>query len=73
MSVSLMWCQFEHTELPIHFESFNDECGIVKETQDANLLTQDSKLTRANFQLNWCRSCLERIVFKYPVYPNLQP
>ena len=62
MSVSLMGCKFEHTELPIHFESFNGECAIVKETQDANLSSQESKLTRANFQLNWCPSCLERIL-----------
>ena len=31
MSVSLKGCKFEHTELSIHFESFNDECAIVKE------------------------------------------
>ena len=31
MSVSLKGCKFEHTELWIHFESFNDECEIVKE------------------------------------------
>ena len=36
MSVSLKGCNFEHTELTIHFESFNDECAIVKEAQDAN-------------------------------------
>ena len=52
MSVSLMGCKFEHTELSINFESFNDECAIVKEAQDANLLSQESKLTRANFHLN---------------------
>ena len=27
MSVSLKGCKFEHTELSIHFESFNDECA----------------------------------------------
>ena len=37
MSVSLKRCIFEHTELSIHFESFNDECEIVKKVQDANL------------------------------------
>ena len=31
MSVSLKVCNLEHTELSIHFESFNDECAIVKE------------------------------------------
>ena len=46
MSVSLKGCKFEHAE------SFNDECAIVKETQDANLLSQESKLTRVNLQLN---------------------
>ena len=45
MPVSLKGCKFEHTELSIHFESFNDECAIVKESQDANLLSQESKLT----------------------------
>ena len=38
--------KFEQTELSIHFKSFNDECAIVKEAQDANLLSQESKLTR---------------------------
>ena len=46
MSVSLKGCKFEHTELSIHFESFNDACALVKEAQDANLLNQESKLTR---------------------------
>ena len=31
MSVSLKGCYFEHTELAIHFESFNDECARLKE------------------------------------------
>ena len=56
MSVSLKWCKFDHTELSIHFESLNDECAIVKEAQDENLLSQKSKLTRVNLQLNWCPS-----------------
>ena len=38
MSISLKGCKFEHTELSIHFESFNDECAIVeyvlKRTED---------------------------------------
>ena len=54
MSVSLNGCNFEHTELSIHFESFNDECAIVKEAKDANLLSQESKLTHVNLQLNLC-------------------
>ena len=37
---------FEHTKLSILFDSFDDECAIVKEAQDANLLRQESKLTR---------------------------
>ena len=45
MSVSLKGCKFEHTELSIHFKSFNDECAIVKEPKYANLLSQESKLT----------------------------
>ena len=54
MLVSLKGCKFEHAELSIHFESFNDECAIVKEAQDANILSQESKLTCVNLQLNWC-------------------
>ena len=56
MSVSLKVCKFEHTELSIHFESFIDESAIGKEARDANLFSQESKLTRANLQLNWCPS-----------------
>ena len=70
MSVSLKVCKFEHTELSIHLEPFNDECTIVKEAQDANLLSQESKLTRVNLQLNWCplkstTPVLKRIHFQY--------
>ena len=50
MSVSLKRCKFE---MSIHYKSFNDECEIVKEVQDPNLLCQESKLTCANLQLNW--------------------
>ena len=56
MSLSLKKCIFEHTELSIHFETFNDECAIVKEAKEANLLSQESKLTRVNLQLNLCPS-----------------
>ena len=49
MPISLKECYFEHTVLSIHFESFNDECAIVKEAQDTNLLSQESKLMRASF------------------------
>ena len=55
-SGSLKGYKFEHTELSIHFKSFNDEWTIVEEAQDANLLSQESKLTRVNLQLNWCPS-----------------
>ena len=77
MSVSLKGCHFEHTELSIHFKSFNDECAIVKEAQDANLLSQESKLTHVNLQLDWCPSksitpVLKRIHFQY-LQVNLQP
>ena len=54
MLVSLKECNFEHTELSIRFKSFNDECAILKEAKDANLLSQESKLTRVNLQLNMC-------------------
>ena len=77
MSVSLKGCNFEHTELSIHFESFNDECAIVKEAIDANRLSQESELTLVNLQLNLCpskstTSVLKRILFKY-LKVNIQP
>ena len=56
MSVFLKGCNFEHTEPSIHFLLFKDECAIVKEAMDANLLSQESKLTRINLQLNLCPS-----------------
>ena len=56
MSVSLKGCNFEHTKLSNHFEQFNDECAIIEEAKDANLLSQESKLTRVNLQLNLCPS-----------------
>ena len=70
MSVSLMGCEFEHTELSVNFVSINNECAIVKEAQDTNLLSQVSTLMRVNLQLNWCPSksttpVLKRIRFKY--------
>ena len=70
MSVFLKGCKYENTELSVHFKSFNDECTIVKEAQDANPMTQESKLTRVNLQLNWCPSksttpVLIRILFHY--------
>ena len=34
MLVPLKGCKFEHSDLSIHFESFKDECAIVKEAQD---------------------------------------
>ena len=46
MSISFKGCLSEQTELSIHFESFNNECALVKEAQDVNLLSQESKLTR---------------------------
>ena len=69
MSVSFKGCKFEHSELSIHFEWFNDECAIVKKAQDANLLSQESKLTHVNL-LNWCPSksiapVLKRMLFQY--------
>ena len=54
MSVFLNVNNFDHTELSIHFLSFNDECAIVQEAKDANLLSQESKQTHVNLQLNLC-------------------
>ena len=77
MSLSLKGCKFDHTELSIHFESFIDECAIAKEAQDAKLLSQESKLTRVNLQLNLCPSksttpVSKLILFQY-LKVNLQP
>ena len=77
MSKSLKGCNFEHTERTIYFESYNDECAIMKEANDANRLSQESKLTRVNLQLNLCpskstTSVLKRILFQY-LKVNIQP
>ena len=78
MSVFLKGCNFEQTELSIHFLStFNNECAIMKEANDANLYNQDSKLTRVNLQLNLSPSksttpVLKWILFLY-LKANLQP
>ena len=77
MLVFLKRCNFEHTKQSIHFKSFNDICAIVKEIEDANLLSQKSKLTGVNLQLNLCPSksttpVLKRILFQY-LKVNLQP
>ena len=77
MSVILKGCNFVHTKLSINFESFNDECAIVKEAKDANSSSQESKLTRVKLQLNLCPSksttpVLKRILFQY-LKVNLQP
>ena len=64
MSVFLKGCNSEHTELSIHFKSVNDECAIVKEAKDANLLSQEPKLLRVNWQLNLCPSKLTTPVLK---------
>ena len=77
MSVFLKGCYFEHIEMPIHFQSFNDECAIVKKAKDANLLSQESKLTPVNLQLKLCplkstTPVLKRILFQN-LKVNLQP
>ena len=50
MSQSLKGCKFEHTELSIHFESFNDVYAIVKEAQDAITIIS---LTFSGLDLIW--------------------
>ena len=72
MSVFLEGCNFEHTELSIHFLSFNDECATVKKGKDAYLLSEESKLTRVNLQLNLCPSKLTTIVLKRIVFNTLK-
>ena len=77
MSLSLKGYNFEHTKLSVHFESFNDECAFVRESKDANLLSQESKLARVNLQLNLSPSkstspVLKRTLFQY-LKVNLQP
>ena len=39
---------------PVH--PLNDECAIVKEAKDPNLLSQESKPMRVNLHLNLCPS-----------------
>ena len=39
MLLFLKGCNVEHTELSIHFLSLNNECAIVKEAKDSNLLS----------------------------------
>ena len=77
MSVNLKGCDFENTKLSILFESVNDECAIVKEAKDANLVSQESKLTHVKLQLNLCPSksttpVLQWILFQY-LKKDLQP
>ena len=72
MSIALKGCKFEHTELSIHFGSFNDKGAIVKEAQDKNLLGLESKLTRVNLQLIWCPSKPTTPVFKRMLFQYLQ-
>ena len=71
MLVFLKACNFEHTKLSIHFYSFNDEYAIVKEAKNATLLSQESKFTRVNLQLNFVstqidRPCLKTDTFLIP-------
>ena len=63
MSVFLKVCNFEHIELSIYF---NDECAIVKEAKDTNLLSKESKLTHVNLQLNIDHPCLKTDTFSMP-------
>ena len=70
MSVFLKGCNFEHTKLSIYFLSFNDECAIVKEAKDANLLSQESKLTNVNLHLNLCPSKSTNLVLKWILFFN---
>ena len=72
ISVSLKGCTFEHTELSIHFKSFIDECAIVKEAKDANLLSQESKLSHDDLQLNLCPTKSTTPVFKRILFQNLK-
>ena len=71
MLVFLKRCKFEHTELSIHLLSFHDECAIVKEAKDASLLSQESKLTPVNLQLNLCLSTLTTPVLKWILFQYL--
>ena len=60
-----------------YFQSFNDECAIAKKAKNANLFSQESKLTCVNLQLNLCPSksttfVLKRILCQY-LKVNLHP
>ena len=54
--------------LSIHFYSFNYEYIIVKEARDANLLSQESKLTRVNLQLNFASFKIDHPSLKTDTY-----
>ena len=66
MLVSLKGCNFEHTELSIRFESFNDECAIVKEAIDGNQLSQESKLAAEFVPFKIDHLCLKTDTFSVP-------
>ena len=77
VSVFLKGYNFEQNRTVNSFLIFNDECAIVKEAKDANLLSQESKLKRINLHLNLCLSksttpVLKRILFQY-LKVNIQP
>ena len=70
MLVFLKNSNFGHTKLSINFSTLYDECATVKEANDANPLSQESKLTHVNLQLNLCplkptTPVLKRILFQY--------
>ena len=54
----------------INFLSFNDQCAIVIEAKDANLLSQESKLTLVNLPLKVSfkidHHCLKTDTFSIP-------
>ena len=72
MSVSL-----KGVNLNIHNCQFISNRSMMNVHSAAYLLSQESKLTRVNLQLNWCPSksttcVLKQILFQY-LYLNLQP
>ena len=67
MLVSLKACKFEHTELSIHFESFNDECAIVSpgyKSVESRIKTNACKLAAELVSFKIDHPCLKRLLFQ---------
>ena len=66
MSVSLKGCKFEHTELSIHFESFNDERSQGRKSVEAGIKTNVCKLAAELVSFKIDQPCLKTDTFSIP-------